>query len=97
MLFFFLNLRFCVIFEMSFPARNPPTPKNMKLIEFKAHGKPYLVNPRQIVSVVAEEGETPQISITLSTQTSSGAPEHVNLRQEEAVAALNAMRAISDL
>jgi hypothetical protein len=85
---------------MSFPARSPQTPKNpqiMKLIEFKAHGKPYLVNPRQIVSVVAEEGEDPQISITLSTQTSSGAPEHVNLRQEEAVAALNAMRAISDL
>ena len=69
----------------------------MKLIEFKAHGKPYLVNPRQIVSVVAEEGTTPTISITLSARTSSGAQEHVNLRQDEAVAALNALRAIKDL
>ena len=85
---------------MSFPARgpqNPKTPQIMKLIEFKAHGKPYLVNPRQIVSVVAEEGEDPQISITLSARTSSGAQEHLNLRKDEAVDALNALRAINDL
>lgn len=69
----------------------------MKLIEFKAHGKPYLVNPRQIVSVAADEGATPTISITLSARTSSGAQEHLNLRQDEAVAALNALRAINDL
>ena len=69
----------------------------MKLIEFKAHGKPYLVNPRQIVSVVAQEGENPQISITLSARTASGAQEHLNLRQDEAVAALTALRSIRDL
>lgn len=69
----------------------------MKLIEFRAHGKPYLVNPRQIVSVVAEEGENPSISITLSARTATGAQEHVNLRQEEATEALNAIRAIEGL
>lgn len=69
----------------------------MKLIEFKAHGKPFLVNPRQIVSVVANEGDSPSISITLSARTSSGAQEHLNLRQEEAIEALNALRAIQDL
>lgn len=69
----------------------------MKLIEFKAHGKPYLLNPRQIVSVTAEEGQTPSISITLSARTSTGAQEHVNLRQEEAVQALEALRAINGL
>lgn len=69
----------------------------MKLIEFKAHGKPYLVNPRQIVSIVATEGTRPSISITLSARTSSGAQEHVNLMQDEAVAALKALRSIEDL
>jgi len=70
----------------------------MKLIEFLAHGKPCLVNPRQIVSVAAdEEAANPQISITLSARTSSRAQEHINLRQEEAINALNALRAIKDL
>lgn len=82
---------------LSIPTHQPPPPKKMKLIEFQAHGKPYLVNPRQIVSIVADEGENPQISITLSARTSSGAQEHVNLRQDEATEALRALRAISDL
>ncbi|NWK54207.1 hypothetical protein HW115_01185 [Verrucomicrobiaceae bacterium N1E253] len=69
----------------------------MKLIEFLAHGKPYLVNPHQIVSVSADEGENPHISITLSARTATGAQEHVNLRQDEAIAALNALREIRDL